>query len=137
MHLEVQQSLDTGKIRLHIIANGGPAKVVQFVVVEGQQAVIGHPAPTPTFRAGESRIIDTPLQGVEDKRGTGFIACYDMTGARFYVWPMQGENRSYRMKGVFRHRKPFSNDTLMKEFYPSFDINKVELMRYETVEQTF
>jgi hypothetical protein len=137
MHMDVQQSLDTDKIQVHIIANGGPAKLVRFLVAEGQHAVFGYPAPTPTFRAGESRLIDTPLVGTDDKRAMGYIGCYDMTGAHFYVWSQGGDRRVYRMTGLLRHRERFSDDTLMKRFYPGFDINAVQLMRYETVDQSF
>jgi hypothetical protein len=78
-----------------------------------------------------------PLKGTEDKQAKGFLAGYDMPGARFYVWPLQGEARVYRMRGLGKHAA-LSDDSLMKELYPGFDLlSSVTLMRFETIERSF
>jgi hypothetical protein len=136
VHLEPQRELGTDQIMLHIASNGGLAKRVRFIVVAGSNAVFGYPAPIPTFRAAESRVIETALEAPEDTKLKGFIACYDATGARYYVWPMEGKPRVYRMRGWRRHRGTFSDDTLMKKFYPGFDITTMTLLLFKTIERS-
>jgi hypothetical protein len=137
LHLEVQQSMDTGSIKLNITNNGGPAKYVRFLVVEGNQMVYGHPQPTAMFRAGESRHIDTPMFGGMEKKPKGFIGAYDMSGSRYYLWPFQGKDKVYRMKGWRRTRKSFSDESLMTRLHPGFNFDAMEVMRYETVDRSF
>jgi hypothetical protein len=137
LHLEVQQGLGTNAIKLHITNNGGAAKRVRFLVVEGHQMAYGTPQPSSTFRPGESRLIETNLQASGQKTPKGFIEAYNMAGSRFFVSPFTGDERIYRMKGWRRTRKDFSDSSIMRELYPEFDYDAMIVTRYETVEQHF
>jgi hypothetical protein len=135
LDLEVQQGLGTGKITLHISNNGGAAKKVRFIVIEGGEFVYGHPAPTAVFRPGESRLITTSLKTSGGKTARGFVAGFDMSGARFYAWTVTGKRLDYRMRGR-RAARDLSDQTMIAELYPDFEYASGKMGTYETVERT-
>lgn len=48
LYIEITETVPTGRIGVQIVNYGGPAKRVSFVVVEGEQALLGHPQPRHT-----------------------------------------------------------------------------------------
>ena len=135
LHMELLEALDNGRsfLRIQLINAGGIARHISFSLVDGTQCVTGTPSPTPTFRAGESRTIDTALVPTSGVKPKGYVVCYDARGS-FYIWMTDGTTRTYTKEQI--ESNPVRNQDLMRELVPSFDINAVTLLRYETIERT-
>lgn len=135
LHIEVQQALGSGIIRLHISNHGGPAKKVKFLVIEGEDFAYGHPAPTATFQSGESRLIETGLRASGQKTAKGFVGYCDMSGERYYACTVTGGKMSFRLKGWRRDRK-ISDHVLATKLYPEFDFSNMTYQEYDTIERS-
>lgn len=135
LHMEVIETLGQGTrgIRIQIVNSGGLAKRVRFAVVQGNQLAYGHPPPTPTFRPGESRIIESALTPSAEKEVVAYVACFDARGKWFYFWPRIGDRRAYRVADL---GSAFNDDALMRELIPDFNIAAMTMVTYETVERT-
>lgn len=134
LHLEVQQSLGTGAITLHITNNGGAAKKVRFCVIEGDQFIYGHPFPTAVFRPGESRLLTTEANASGEKTAKGFVSGVDMAGRRLYLSAVAGGQRVYRLTG-WRAARDLSDQTIIDGLYPGFDLKSMRFVPYETTER--
>ena len=128
--------MGTKIITLHITNNGGTAKKVRFCVIEDDQLIYGHPAPTAVFRPGESRLITTSAHASGGKTAKGFVSGVDMAGRRLYLSTVTGGRRAYRMKG-WRAARKLSDQTIIDSFYPGFDLKSMRFMPYETAERVF
>ena len=137
LHIEVVGTMGGGAtgIRIHIVNAGGIAKLVKFAVLVGNQLATGHPPPVTMFRPGESRILETKIAHTPNTAVTAaFVTGYNARGDRFYVCFVDPKmNRTYKLKDLAQ--QPMSDDTLMQELVPAFNINAVTLVGYETTER--
>jgi hypothetical protein len=135
LHLEVMEAIGpTGSvIQIQIINSGGLAKLVRFGVVQGREFAFGHPPPSPTFRSGESRILETALTPVTPKTVAAYVACFDAERERFYFWPHGGRRQVFRVADLERD---FTNDSLMRQLQPDFDIQRAKMVLYKTIERS-
>jgi hypothetical protein len=136
LHMELVEAVgQQGRsfLRIQLINAGGLARYVSFSLADGTQFATGTPPPTPTFRAGESRTIDTGIVPTSGVKPAGFVVCYDARGG-FYVWMTDGTKRTYTKDDI--ERNPVQNQDLMRELVPSFDIDAVTFKSYETTERS-
>jgi hypothetical protein len=136
LHLELVEAIDAhgrGFLRMQLINAGGLAKQVDFSIADGTQFITGTPGPTPTFRAGESRTIDTGIVPTSGVKPVGYVNCYDAQG-NFYIWMTDGTKRKYSKQEI--ESNPIAPSALMRQLIPSFDIRAMTLMVYQTTERT-
>ena len=133
MTIDVMVVADTETVRVHLTnSGGGVARGVEFSVSAPEVGLIAYGVshPTPTFRPGESRLIDTAIHANRDNELIGFVSCYDATGEHLKAWWPNGDHRDYRIG-----RDRVSPSLLMQVAKPGFDIAQMTPVRYTTVER--
>jgi hypothetical protein len=134
LRLEVAEDLTSKQISVHIHNHGGPAMRVRFAVAVGTQLAYGHPAPTSTFRAGEGRVITTPIHTSGGIPAPGFVAGWNTRGTKLYVfWTNSRKQTVYT--GADLTATSSTDDVLMKKVLSDFDIKAMALVRYDTTER--
>jgi hypothetical protein len=134
LRLEVVEDLTSKQISVHIHNHGGPAMRIRFAVAVGGQLAYGHPAPTSTFRAGEGRVIATPIQTSGGVPAPGFVAGWNTAGRKLYVfWTDSRKQTVYTQADLITSGS--TDDALMKRVLPDFNIKTMTLVRYDTTER--
>jgi hypothetical protein len=136
-NLSIEVSVDptSGVVTAHLNNNGGPARSVRFAVAVQNHLAYGHPSPTPTFRAGEGRVIDTAITTAPTVPAPGFVAGIDTETSTLYVAWTGGETATYRLRG--RRRTTTTDQDLMRHVLPGFDIRTATQTRFQTRDRWF
>ncbi len=131
--LEVVEELPTRQISIHIHNHGGPAIRVRFAVALGNSLAYGHPAPTSTFLTGEGRVIETNVVTPGGVPAPGFVAGWNTAGTHLYVAWIDGRRAVYDRKAM---RVAGTTDNyLLKQVLPDFDITTMSIVRCNTTER--
>jgi hypothetical protein len=136
VHIEVVQAIGANQrnVRVELVNAGGLAKAVKFAVLVDNQLATGHPPPIPTFKPGESRIIETGITPSLDAKRVAFVSYYDAGNTRFYVSYLDpAKKRVYRVKDLSAQR--LSDNALLLQLAPGFDLGSTRLVTYDTTER--
>jgi hypothetical protein len=131
--LEVVEELTTKHISVHIHNHGGPAVRVRFAVALGNNLAYGHPAPTATFLAGEGRVIETTIVTPGNVPAPGFVAGWNTAGTHLYAAWTDGKRAVYDRRAM--RAAGTTDDYLLKQVLPEFDISRMNIVRCNTTER--
>jgi hypothetical protein len=136
VHIEVVQAIgaDQRNVRVELVNAGGLAKAVKFAVLVGNQLATGHPAPIPTFKPGESRIIETGIIPSPDAKRVGSSLTTTLA-TRGATCPTSTLRRRACNRVKELSAQHLSDTALLLQLAPGFDLRSTHLVSYDSTER--
>ena len=133
LHIEVTYRVPSGDMFLNVFNEGGPAKMVRFIVIEGDAVCLGNLPPTAFLRRGEHPR-DRPDLKAQSEAAMAMIVGADLATRFVYARTPNGQERRWRIWGRF----PWSPapdvkmDSMLRTFFPDApNMEELQTVSYE------
>lgn len=133
LHIEPTYQVPSGDMFLNVFNEGGPAKMVRFIVIEGDSVCLGNLPPTAFLRRGEHRRIKLHLKA-QGEVAKAMIVGADLATRFLYARVSNGRERRWRIWGRFPwSRDPdIKMDSMLRTFFPDApNVAELKIVGYE------
>ena len=133
LHIEPTYQIPSGDMFLNVFNEGGPAKMVRFIIIEGDSVCLGNLPPTAFLRRGEHRRIRLDLT-VQTEAAMAMIVGADLATRFLYARVPNGQERRCRIWGRFPwSRQPdIKMDSMLRTFFPNApNVEELKIVGYE------
>ncbi len=136
LHIEVVTRVPSGETFINVFNEGGPAKMVRFIIIDSGKLCLGNVPPTSYLRRGEHRQIKLHLKAQEDS-AMAMIAGADLATRFIYARVPNGTERRWRLWRRFPWgaQPDITMDAMLRAFYPNApDVLELPTVGYELVQ---
>lgn len=133
LHIEPTYQVPSGDMFLNVFNEGGPAKMVRFIVIEGDSVCLGNLPPTAFLRRGEHRRIRLDLKA-QSEAAMAMIAGADLATRFLYTRVPNGQERRWRIWRRFPwSRQPdIQMDSMLRTFFPGApNVQELKIVGYQ------